>query len=64
MTNLFRSNFQDHPFHLVSPSLWPLYTSIGLLNLATNSALSMHNFNNAYYLYYISLFLVISSMSF
>ena len=23
MTNLIRSNFQDHPFHLVSPSPWP-----------------------------------------
>jgi hypothetical protein len=23
MTNLVRSNFQDHPFHLVSPSPWP-----------------------------------------
>lgn len=23
MTNIIRSNFQDHPFHLVSPSPWP-----------------------------------------
>lgn len=23
MTNTIRSNFQDHPFHLVSPSPWP-----------------------------------------
>ena len=64
MTNLVRSNFQDHPFHLVSPSPWPLYTSICLLNLTTSAALSMHNFNNAYYLFYISLILVVSSMSF
>jgi len=64
MTNLVRSNFQDHPFHLVSPSPWPLYTSICLLNLTTSAALSMHNFNNSYYIFYISLILVISSMSF
>ncbi len=64
MTNLIRSNFQDHPFHLVSPSPWPLYTSVSLLNLATSAALSMHNFNNGYYLFYISLILVVSSMSF
>ena len=25
MSKLIRSNFQDHPFHLVSPSPWPLY---------------------------------------
>jgi len=64
MNNLTRSNFQDHPFHLVSPSLWPLYTSICLLNLTTSAALSMHNFDKSYYLVYIALFLVISSMSF
>jgi cytochrome c oxidase subunit 3 len=64
MTNIIRSNFQDHPFHLVSPSPWPLYTSVSLLNLATSTALSMHNFNNGYILTIISLILVISSMSF
>lgn len=64
LTNIIRSNFQDHPFHLVSPSPWPLYTSICLLNITTSAGLSMHNFNNSYYLFYIALFLVISSMSF
>jgi hypothetical protein len=64
MPNILRSLFQDHPFHLVSPSPWPLYTSISLLNLATSTALSMHNFHNGYNLNIISLILVISSMSF
>jgi cytochrome c oxidase subunit 3 len=63
MTTLARSNFQDHPFHLVSPSPWPLYTSICLLNLTTNAALSMHNFSNSYISFFISLFLVVSAMS-
>ena len=63
MTNLSRSNFQDHPFHLVSPSPWPLYTSICLLNLTTNAALAMHNFNSSYITFFISLILVISSMT-
>ena len=31
MLKLNRSNFQAHPFHLVSPSPWPLYTSISIL---------------------------------
>jgi len=35
MTNLIRSNFQAHPFHLVSPSPWPLFTCIALLTLTT-----------------------------
>lgn len=64
MTNLIRSNFQDHPFHLVSPSPWPLYTSICLLNLTTSAALSMHNFSNSYYFFYVALILVVSAMSF
>ena len=64
MTNLIRSNFQDHPFHLVSPSPWPLYTSVSLLSLATSTALSMHNFHNGHILNIISLVLLISSMSF
>ena len=64
MINLIRSRFQDHPFHLVSPSLWPLYTAISLFTLTINGALSMHGFHNIYYVFYFSLFLVISSMSF
>lgn len=35
MTNLTRSNFQAHPFHLVSPSPWPMYTCVSLLTLTT-----------------------------
>lgn len=64
MINIIRSNFQDHPFHLVSPSPWPLYTSVSLLNLTVSTALSMHNFNNGDILMIISLILVILSMSF
>jgi len=64
MSNAIRSNFQDHPFHLVSPSPWPLYTSISLLNLTGIAALSMHNFNNSHYLLYLALILLVSTMSF
>jgi len=64
VNNLTRSSFQNHPFHLVSPSPWPFYTSIGLLNLTISGGLSMHNFSNSYYIFYISLILVILSMSF
>lgn len=64
MSNLIRSSFQDHPFHLVSPSPWPFYTGISLLILTTNTALSMHYFYNSYYLFYLGLALVVSSMFF
>jgi cytochrome c oxidase subunit 3 len=63
MTNLTRSNFQAHPFHLVSPSPWPLFTSIALLTLTTSGVSSMHNFNHAGYIWLLALIAVISSMS-
>jgi hypothetical protein len=64
MTNLTRSTFQSHPFHLVSPSPWPIYTSVALLTLTTSAVLTMHGFNNAN-IFLMSAFLsVIFSMSF
>lgn len=50
MTIATRSKFQAHAFHLVSPSLWPIMTSITLLTITTSAALSMHNFNNIAYI--------------
>ncbi len=64
MTNITRSTFQAHPFHLVSPSPWPLYTCISLLTLTTSGVLSMHSFNNAEYFLTLAFVLLVSSMSF
>jgi cytochrome c oxidase subunit 3 len=64
MSNSIRSLFQDHPYHLVSPSPWPLFTSISIGNLTFSAALSMHSYYGAYIVWYISLILVIVSMSF
>ena len=58
------SMYQAHPYHLVSPSPWPILTSISLLVLTTSGVLSMHNFINTPYIFFIALFLVCSSMSF
>ena len=44
MLNLNRNNFQAHPFHLVSPFPFPLYTSIISLSLTTSAVLSFHKF--------------------
>jgi len=59
-----KSIFQNHPFHLVSPSPWPLYTSASLFTLTTAGVLSMHGFYLSSYLVFIALFNLIFSMSF
>ena len=64
MTNLNRSSFQAHPFHLVSPSPWPLYTCIALLTLTTSGVLTMHGFSNANLFLTSAFVAVILSMSF
>nr|QNS22990.1 Cox3 [Metschnikowia amazonensis] len=51
MTNSIRGYMQLHPFHLVSPSPWPLFTSFALMNLATSVGLTAHNYmNNCYFM--------------
>ncbi len=64
MTNITRSNFQAHPFHLVSPSPWPLYTCVSLLTLTTTGVLTMHGFTYADNFLYFALVSLVSSMSF
>jgi len=64
MSNLHRSNFQGHPFHLVSPSPWPLFTCISLLSLTTSGVLTMHGFSNSEYWLPCALICLVSSMAF
>nr|YP_009391106.1 cytochrome c oxidase subunit III [Esteya vermicola]ARV88384.1 cytochrome c oxidase subunit III [Esteya vermicola] len=64
MNNIIRSNFQDHSFHLVSPSPWPLFTCLSIYTLTTSAALSMHNFSNAYIFVYMGVFSLMTSMFF
>ena len=59
-----RSVFQSHPFHLVSPSPWPLFTCLSLFTLTTSLVLTMHGFNNALSFIVFALISLISSMSF
>jgi len=47
MSNLRRGNFQGHPFHLVSPSPWPILTCVSLLTLTTTGVSTMHGFDHA-----------------
>ena len=64
MSIMNRSSFQGHPFHLVSPSPWPLYTCASLLTLTTSTVSNIHGFSNAGFSLPCSLILLISSMSF
>lgn len=64
MSNIIRSEFQAHPFHLVSPSPWPFYTSICLFSLTVSGATTMHGFSNAKYFLCLAFIIVIFSMAF
>ena len=58
-----KSNFQNHPYHLVSPSPWPIYTSTALFTVTTTGVLSMHGFFFVGYLFFIALLNLIASMT-
>ena len=64
MSNLSRSAFQAHPFHLVSPSPWPIFTCNSLLSLTTGAVLSMHGFTHSSYWLLCALLSLVSSMFF
>nr|YP_009935157.1 Cox3 [Metschnikowia drosophilae]QNS23013.1 Cox3 [Metschnikowia drosophilae]QNS23024.1 Cox3 [Metschnikowia drosophilae] len=66
MTNSVRGNIQLHPFHLVNPSPWPLFTSFSLMNLALTMGLTAHGYmnNNMYMLMNMVLMLYVFTLWF
>ena len=38
-------NYQAHPYHLVTPSPWPLFTSFSLFSMAIFAVSYFHGFN-------------------
>ena len=62
MTYINRSNFQAHPFHLVSPSPWPIFSSISLLTLTTSGVLTMHGFWFVSNIFFVVLALLVYTM--
>jgi len=64
MENSKRNKFQGHPFHLVSPSIWPLYTSLSLLTVTSTGVSAIHGFIHAEYLLVIAFISLITSMTF
>ena len=63
MSQIVRSNFQAHPFHLVSPSPWPLNTSLCLLAVTLSAVLSFHSFSFGLNILMFALLCLITSMS-
>lgn len=61
---LDEKKYQAHPFHLVNPSPWPLYTSISLLTLTTSGVLTMHGFTDIINCVIFAFLSLIFSMSF
>lgn len=64
MSSIIRSRFQAHPFHLVDPSPWPIYSSIGLLQLTTELVFTMHGFFFTISILIFTFLSLIGSMSF
>lgn len=63
MENIKRSNFQAHPFHLVSPSSWPIDSSTCLLTLTCAFVLAIHGFSHAFYFLIAALICLITCMA-
>jgi cytochrome c oxidase subunit 3 len=59
---LQRTKFQTFPYHLVTPSPWPILISFSLLSLTIGAVMCMHGFNNGNALLSIGLILTISGM--
>ena len=59
---LSRSQFQGHPFHLVTPSPWPLLTSFSLLTLTISAAMYFNGFANGGILVALGFVATVSAM--
>ena len=58
-----KNEFQNHPYHLVSPSPWPIFTSVSIFILTLEGVLFMHGFEGFNYLLIIAVINVIYVMS-
>ncbi|AAS50170.1 AMI003Wp (mitochondrion) [Eremothecium gossypii ATCC 10895] len=63
MLYLNRSKFQQFPFHLVTPSPWPIVTSFSLLGLTLTLAFTMHGIIGNIYPLLLSLLVVLLTMT-
>lgn len=63
MSYELRNSFQSHAYHLVTPSPWPINTSINLFVLTSTGVLTIHNFEYGKFLLPLVFIVLICSMS-
>nr|CBM41832.1 cytochrome oxidase subunit 3 [Millerozyma farinosa] len=63
MKNNVRGFMQLHPFHLVGPSPWPMFTSFSLMNLALSLGLTSHGYMGNNYMLLLAMFTMLYSMT-
>jgi cytochrome c oxidase subunit 3 len=61
---LTRKQYQSFPFHLVTPSPWPILISFSLLTLTIGAVMYMHGYYNGDSLLTFGFVLTVSGMSF
>lgn len=66
MTNFIINKYknQEHPFHLVDTSPWPILTAFSAFSLVTGGTMYMHFYTGGGLVLCLGLFLLITSMSF
>jgi cytochrome c oxidase subunit 3 len=57
-----RKLYQTHPYHMVAPSPWPIFTSFSLLGAAIGAVMSFHGFPNGGYVLSLGLTLTTCAM--
>ena len=63
ITNNVRGHIQLHPYHLVGPSPWPIFTSFSLMDLAISIGLTSHGYIDTNFFIFLSIILVLYSMT-
>ena len=63
MTNNIRGYLQLHPFHLVGPSPWPIFTSFSLMDLALSLGLTAHGYISSIWPIVLAVIAVLYSMT-
>ena len=57
--NLKNKSFQQHTFHLVTPSPWPIFVSFSCLILTVGAVMWFHSYKNGGFFLTLGLFLII-----
>ncbi len=59
LKNLNTTENEQHPFHLVDPSPWPILTAMSLLSLVLSFILYFHYYQNGAFHFFVSFFIFI-----